>query len=114
MQACSAPPIYWSTGIQYSAFFLSNGSLSFLLSQYLKKYQLLSKNVSIVSVSLLAFPLHFGHSVFTKSLFVAKGLPFPNFTFSGNKTGRSFSSTGTTPQLSQCMNGIGVPQYLCL
>src|SRR3989338_3030939 len=101
MQACSAPPIYWSTGIQYSAFFLSNGSLLFLLSQYLKKYQELSKNVSIVSVSLLAFPLHLGHFVSTKSWFVARGFPPPNFTFSGSLTGSSFSGTGTMPHFSQ-------------
>src|SRR3989338_623260 len=101
MQACSAPPIYLLTGIQYSAFFLLNGSLSFLLSQYLKKYQELSKNVSIVSVSLLAFLLHFGHFASTKDLFVARGFPFPNSTFSGNFIGKSFSFTGMIPQLSQ-------------
>ena len=29
----------------------------------------------------------------------------------GNKTGKSFSGTGTIPHLSQCTTGIGSPQY---
>src|SRR3989338_8403654 len=101
MHACSFPPIYKSIGIQYFAFFLSNISSLFLLSQYLKKYHEELTKVSIVSVSLLAFPLHFGHFTFTNSLFVSNGFPFPNSTFSGSLTGNSFSETGTIPHLSQ-------------
>src|SRR3989344_4728315 len=96
------PPMYWSTGVQYSAFFLSNKALLFLLSQYLKKYQLLSTKVSIVSVSLFAFDLHLGHFALIKFLFVVKGFPpFLKSTLSGNSIGKSFSSTGTIPHLSQ-------------
>src|SRR3989344_9512623 len=101
MHACSAPPMYWSTGIQYSALLLLNASFGLLLSVNLRKYQLLSKKVSIVSVSLLAFDLHFGHLTFTKFALLSRGFPFPNETFSGSLTGRSFSGAGTIPQLLQ-------------
>src|SRR3972149_6822941 len=99
MHACSAPPMYWSTGIQYSAFFLSKGNLSFFESQYLRKYQEESIKVSIVSVSLLASPLHLGHLTFTNDLLVLRGFPIPNFMSSGRTTGKSFSGTGTNPHL---------------
>src|SRR3989344_707152 len=101
MQACSFPPMYKSIGIQYFAFFLSNISFLFLLSQYLKKYHEELTKVSIVSVSLLAFPLHLEHFTLTNSLFVSNGFPFPNSTSSGNLTGNFLSGTGTIPHFSQ-------------
>src|SRR3972149_2286264 len=67
-----------------------------------------------VTCFLLAFPLHLGHFTFMNFLFSSSGFPFPNLTFSGSFTGKSFSGTGTMPQESQYMMGIGVPQYLCL
>jgi len=68
----------------------------------------------MVSVSLLDSLLHFGQGVSRNFLFVVRGFPFPNSIFSGSIIGRSFSGTGTAPQLSQYIIGIGVPQYLCL
>src|SRR3970282_697292 len=56
MQACSTPPMYWSTGIQLPIFLGSSGSLSFFGSMYRRKYQLDSKKGSKVSVSRLAGP----------------------------------------------------------
>jgi len=53
---------------------------------------------------------HLGHATFTKSARLASGLPVPSGTqSSGSTTGRSFSGTGTAPQPSQWMIGIGVP-----
>src|SRR3990167_10456669 len=97
MHACSAPPIYWSIGIQYLAFSLSKISLPLSGSQYLKKYHEELTKVSIVSVSLLASFLHFGHFVLIHSSFVASGFPSPNVTFFGSIIGKSFSGTGTAP-----------------
>ena len=71
------PPIYWSTGIQYDAASLSNGTSSELGEQYLKKYQDESTKVSMVSVSLRAAPPHLGHVVSIKVCEVASGLPLP-------------------------------------
>ena len=100
--ACSTPPIYWSTGIQHLCSFMPNGSLSFILSVYLKKYHDESTKVSIVSVSRLALPEHSGHFVLTKDFTVSSGLPFPpNFAPFGRTTGSSSSGTGTIPHFSQ-------------
>src|SRR3989344_5530474 len=103
-----------STGIQYFAFSFENISLSFLGSQYLKKYHEEFTKVSRVFASRLASPLHFGHFTFSHFSFVNNGFPTPNLTSLGNLTGKSFSGTAATPHLSQCISGIGVPQYLCL
>jgi len=67
--------------------------------------------VSSVSVSRRAgFPQH-GQSTARKSSRFASGLPLPSGTqSSGSTTGRSRSGTGTDPQASQWMIGIGVPQ----
>src|SRR3989344_4315333 len=110
--ACSAPPMYLSTGMNCLIFNLSKISLLFLLSMYLKKYQLESKKVSIVSVSLFAFPLHLGHFILWNFSLFARGFPWPvNLTSSGRITGISLL---TIPHLSQYIIGMGVPQYLCL
>ena len=94
---CSSPPTYISTGINLSAFSLANGSFSLCASVYLKKYQAESTKVSMVSVSLLASPLHWGHLTFSHSLASRSGdNPFPETDFSfGRMTGRSLSGTGT-------------------
>src|SRR3989338_10146510 len=102
--ACSIPPIYWSTGIQYPAASLSNGPFSYSGLQYLRKYHELSTKVSMVSVSLLALPWHFGHLVSTNSLHVSNGFPLPvnlHFSGRGNLTGRFSNGTGTVPHFSQ-------------
>ena len=67
------------------------------------KYHDESTNVSIVSVSRLAFPLHFGQGTFRNFADSFNGEPpVPvNFTSSGSITGSSFSGTGTAPHLSQ-------------
>ena len=113
--ACSTPPIYWFTGAHLSTIFLSKGKFIFLGSQYLKKYQDESTNVSIVSVSLLAFPWQQGQVASLNCLDVSRGFPLPeNSISSGNITGRFSSFSKTSPHFSQYKTGIGVPQYLCL
>src|SRR3989338_4788171 len=110
------PPIYWSTGIQHFTTSLLKGLLFSLGEAYLKKYHDESTKVSIVSASLLAGFPHFGHFTFINFSDWARGeAPSPvSFTSSGRTTGRSLYGTGTTPQLSQYIIGIGQPQYLCL
>ena len=74
-----------------------------LASQYRRKYQDESTNVSIVSVSRRAFPLQRGHLVFTQS-FAASSGERPSgakSSISGSSTGRSSCGTGTTPHFSQ-------------
>ncbi len=75
------------------------------------KYQALSTKVSKVSVSRRAALPQLGHAQCRNAAFFASGLPLPSgIRSSGRTTGRSFSGTGTTPQLSQWTIGIGVPQ----
>ena len=75
------------------------------------KYHDESTKVSIVSVSRRAGWPHFGQATFRKDSHLLSGLPLPSgIRSSGSTTGRSFSGTGTTPQTSQWMIGIGVPQ----
>ena len=75
------------------------------------KYHDESTKVSIVSVSRCAGWPQQGQATFRKSVRFLSGLPEPSGTQSiGSTTGRSFSGTGTGPQLSQWMIGIGVPQ----
>src|SRR5258708_15970135 len=58
--ACSMPPMYWSTAIQY---FARSSTMLFFWSGQAKriKYQDESTKVSMVSVSRLAALPHFGH-----------------------------------------------------
>ena len=68
-----------------------------------------------MSVSRLAGLPHLGQITLRNSSFVANGLPLSsqlNLMSKGNLTGKSDLVTGTTPQLSQCIIGIGVPQNL--
>ena len=56
----------------------------------------------MVSVSRLAGLPHLGQEHFKKSSRLFRGLPEPSGTqSSGNTTGKSFSGTGTSPQVSQ-------------
>src|SRR5438132_7662820 len=59
--ACSTPPIYWSTGIQYSAASRSKATGA-RAEQKRRKYQDESKKVSSVSVSRRAGPLQVGQA----------------------------------------------------
>ena len=78
------------------------------------KYQELSTNVSIVSVSRSACPPHFGQLVLSQLSAVSKGFPGAlKDTSSGNLTGKRSFFSGTIPHLLQCITGIGQPQYLC-
>ena len=80
----------------------------------LRKYQEESTKVSIVSVSRLAAPPHFGQDTFTQSDAPPSGeVPFGERSkplASGRRIGSSLAGTGTSPHLSQCTIGIGVPQ----
>ncbi len=73
--------------------------------------------MSIVSVSRVAGPPHFGHSVFTQSSAAASGeTPLGARSWprrSGRTTGSWSSGTGTSPHEPQCTIGIGVPQNRC-
>jgi hypothetical protein len=76
-----------------------------------KKYQDESTKVSIVSVSRRAGRSQRGQRHSTNDLSLASGLPLPSGTrSSGSTTGRSWSGTGTSPQASQWISGIGHPQ----
>src|SRR3989344_41597 len=111
---CSAPPEYRSTGIQFAIFFASANFFLFFGSTYRKKYHDESTNVSSVSVSRSALPLHFGHFTCTHFFAFASGdLPRPSGResfISGSLTGRSLSGTGCAPHFGQWMIGIGTPQ----
>ena len=76
------------------------------------KYQEESTKVSIVSVSRFAGPPQLGQSTLTQSSAAASGeRPFGrNSSTSGSTTGSWSSGTGTRPQRSQWMIGIGAPQ----
>src|SRR3989344_7825388 len=91
--------------------------LVFFGSVYLSQYQLLPAHCGMVLVSRQANFLHFGHLVSTHFFMAAKGdspVPVGSYFFTfGSFTGKSFSGTGTILHLSQCMSGIGSPQYLC-
>src|SRR5262245_53016546 len=102
---CSAPPIYIVTGSHFLAMRLSKGLSLTSVDKYLKKYQALSRNTSVTSVSRRAGPSQFGHVVSTNDLIFASGevpspLGFQSFT-SGRSTGRSLSGTGCQSHFSQ-------------
>ena len=105
------PPMYWSTGSQRSTTLRSVGAVVIHGSVKRAKYQDESTNVSMVSVSRRAGLPHCGQATFFQVGWRSSGLPGRSkVTSSGSFTGRSFSGTGTTPQLSQWMIGIGQPQ----
>ncbi len=55
---------------------------------------------------------HLGQETFKNSVIFVRGEPASSSsTSSGNKTGKSFSGTGTEPQALQFTIGIGAPQY---
>ena len=108
------PPIYWLTGSQPlppSTTESVVGAASFHGSVKRAKYQDESTNVSIVSVSRRAVLPHCGQSTCFHVGWWSSGLPgLSNVTSSGSSTGSAVSGTGTTPQASQWMTGIGQPQ----
>src|SRR5215472_11551422 len=116
--ACSTPPTYRFTGDQRRTASTSNGPCSKVGEQYRRKYHDESTNVSIVSVSRVAGPPHFGHSVLTQSAAAASGeTPLGARSWprrSGSRTGSWSSGTGTSPHAEQYTIGIGVPQNRCL
>ena len=80
-------------------------SLSLCGSINLKKYQDDPAQLGIVSVSLLAGPPHFGQVVLTKLSILASGdspVSVGSYSaISGSNNGKSFSSIGSQPHLSQ-------------
>src|ERR1700733_4306838 len=108
--ACSMPPIYWSTGSQYSTSRFSN-AVSARGEQKRAKYQEDSKKVSKVSVSRRAAPPQLGQLTYFQVGCRSSGLPgWSKLTSSGSLTGGSCSGTGTSAQDGQRMIGIGQPQ----
>src|SRR5664280_3052848 len=71
--ACSIPPMYWSTGIQWRATTGSKGRSGVHGSVNRRKYQDESTKVSMVSVSRVAGPPHTGQVVLRNSWLVARG-----------------------------------------
>ena len=74
--------------------------------------------MSIVSVSRLAAPPHFGQATLTQSAAAAsgetpRGARSAPRRSSGSRTGSWSSGTGTSPHDGQWMIGIGVPQKRC-
>src|SRR5450631_3432285 len=110
--ACSMPPMYWSTGIQWLAMALSNGASGVHGSVNLRKYHDESTKVSMVSVSRVAGPPHTGQVVWRNSGLVANGdSPVGrNSTSSGASTGNWSVGTGTMPWSEQYTTGMGHPQ----
>ena len=110
--ACSMPPMYWSTGIQWRAMSWSKGTSGLQGSVNRRKYHDESTNVSMVSVSRVAGPPHTGHLVFRNSALVASGeRPVGrNSTSSGASTGSWSTGTGTMPCSGQYTIGMGHPQ----
>src|SRR5712672_1627832 len=105
------PPIYWSTGSQASTICRSVGAVLIQGSVKRAKYHDESTKVSIVSVSRRAGPPQLGHATCFQLGWRSSGLPgLSKVTSSGNCTGKSLAGTGTTPQASQWMIGIGQPQ----
>ena len=70
---CSIPPLYQSTGDQYSNASLEAKALSLCGSMYLKKYQDEPAHCGIVSVSLVAGPPQCGQVVCVHSVCLASG-----------------------------------------
>jgi hypothetical protein len=109
--ACSMPPMYWSTGSQRSTAERSVGSSSRVGSVKRAKYQDESTKVSMVSVSRRPAAPHFGHGTWRHAACRSSGFPgMSKETSSGKVTGKSAIGTGTMPQASQWMTGIGQPQ----
>src|SRR5690554_1667893 len=102
--------MYWSTGIHLATSAASNGWSAGWLAKR-RKYQLELTKVSSVSVSRVAAAPHLGQSTCFQVGWRTSGLPgVLKSTSSGRVTGSWSLGTGTTPQASQWMNGIGVPQ----
>ena len=68
------PPLYQSTGLQYSRASLLARALSLWGSIYRRKYQLEPAHWGMVSVSRLAGPPQQGQVVLTQSVILVRGL----------------------------------------
>src|SRR5690606_7742017 len=102
--------MYWSTGSHLAAAALLIGSAA-LGSAKRAKYQLESTKVSRVSVSRRAAAPHDGQSTCFQVGWRSSGLPGTSkVTSLGSSTGSWSAGTGTTPQASQWITGIGQPQ----
>src|SRR5438477_2218961 len=99
------PPIYWSTGIQYSASSRVK-AIGARAEQKRRKYQDESIKVSNVSVSRVAGLLQYGQATCFQVGWRSSGLPGASKSMSrGSSTGRSSSGTGTMPQSGQWITG---------
>ena len=67
------PPLYQSTGDQYSSASLEAKALSLWGSIYRRKYQQEPAHWGMVSVSRWAGPPHLGQVVFTQSVILERG-----------------------------------------
>ena len=105
------PPIYWSTGSQASASRSVVGAVSFQGSVKRAKYQdEFDEGVHRVGLAPRR-PPQCGQATCFQVGWWSSGLPgLSKVTSSGSLTGRSASGTGTTPQASQWITGIGQPQ----
>ena len=106
------PPTYCFTGNQRFTASLLKGFSVLWGSAKRRKYQEEHMKVSMVSVSRLAGLPQQGQATFTQSLCWLRGEPpFPERSMPrGSSTGRSSRGTGTAPQSSQWMTGMGQPQ----
>ena len=106
------PPTYWFTGSQPSTASRLKGSSVLLGSLKRRKYQLEHMKVSMVSVSRRAGLPQQGQGTCTQASSWARGeAPLPlKATSRGSSTGNCSAGTGTTPQASQWITGIGQPQ----
>ena len=111
---CSLPPMYMSTGSHLRVRSGSKAASPQPALGYRRKYHAESRKLSLTSVSRRAGCPQLGHGARTKSSQRASGLePEPsglNSSTWGSRTGRSSSGTGTVPQDSQWMMGMGGPQ----
>ena len=105
------PPIYWSTGSQASTAARSVGAVVIQGSVKRAKYHDESTNVSMVSVSRRAGPPHLRAGDVLPGRMAVERVAGPVERHVVRQLHRQVASgTGTTPQASQWMIGIGQPQ----
>ena len=99
------PPLYQSTGPQYSRASLLAMASGLWGSMYRRKYQDEPAHWGMVSVSRLAGPPQQGQVVLTHSVWRASGLspsgPGSKSVISGRRSGSSLSGMGCQPHFSQ-------------
>ena len=108
------PPLYQSTGDQYSSASLEAMASGLWGSIYRRKYQDEPAHWGMVSVSRTAGPPQQGQVVLTQSVWRARGLspsgPGSKSTMSGRVRGRLLSGRGCQPHFSHLTIGMGSPQ----